>query len=60
MEVEELNEVNLSLVVTRFTEQQLSDPLEADDLLLDGQLVVRGTVNGYNLPEEYANTLMVS
>ncbi|XP_033171872.1 uncharacterized protein LOC117148548 [Drosophila mauritiana] len=60
LEVEELNQVNLSLVVSRFTEQQLSDPLQADDLLLDGQLVVRGTVNGYNLPEEYTNTLMIN
>ncbi|EDX00884.1 uncharacterized protein LOC6523903 [Drosophila yakuba] len=60
LEAEELNQVNLSLVVTRFTEQHLSDPLEADDLLLDGQLMVRGNVNGQNLSQEYANTLMIN
>ncbi|KAH8366688.1 hypothetical protein KR084_011853 [Drosophila pseudotakahashii] len=60
LEVEELNQVNLSRVVTRYTEQHLSDPLRADELLLDGQLVVHGKVNGHNLTEEYANTLMIN
>ncbi|XP_016998578.2 uncharacterized protein fs(1)N [Drosophila takahashii] len=59
LQVEELNQVNLSRVVTRYTEQHLSDPLQADELLLDGQLVVHGRVNGHNLTEEYANTLMI-
>jgi len=59
LEVEKLNQVDLSRIVTRHTEQHLSDPLQAEDLILDGQLVVRGKVNGQNLSEEYANTLMV-
>ncbi|XP_016948778.1 uncharacterized protein LOC108023667 [Drosophila biarmipes] len=58
LEVEKLNQVDLSMVVTLHTEQHLSVPLHAEDLLLDGQMVVRGKVNGQNLSEEYANTLM--
>nr|XP_016937233.1 uncharacterized protein LOC108015338 [Drosophila suzukii] len=60
LEVEKLNQVDLSRIVTRHTEQHLSDPLQAEDLILDGQLVVRGKVNGQNLSEEYANTLMTN
>ncbi|KAI8033819.1 uncharacterized protein LOC128265144 isoform X1 [Drosophila gunungcola] len=60
LDVEELNQVVLSQVVTRHTEQHLGDSLTAQELFLDGQLVVRGNVNGRNLSEEYANTLMVN
>ncbi|XP_017086782.1 uncharacterized protein LOC108118540 [Drosophila eugracilis] len=57
-EVEELNHLHLSRVVTRNTEQYLDGFLKADDLYLDGQLMARANVNSQNLSEEYSNTLM--
>ncbi|XP_017054967.1 uncharacterized protein LOC108097278 [Drosophila ficusphila] len=60
LEVEQLNQVNLSRVVTLHTEQHLSEPLTADELFLDGHLMVRGSVDGRNLSEEYSNTLMTN
>ncbi|KAH8273432.1 hypothetical protein KR018_000117 [Drosophila ironensis] len=61
LEVELLNGLNLSQVVTTNKEQWLSEPLKAEELFLDnGNLEVRGLVNGRNLSEEFANTLMTS
>ncbi|XP_017096211.2 uncharacterized protein fs(1)N [Drosophila bipectinata] len=59
LEVEQLNDLDLSQVVTLHTEQELTGPLIADEVLLkDGLLSVQGTVNGRNLSEDYDNTLM--
>ncbi|XP_022211785.2 uncharacterized protein LOC111067071 [Drosophila obscura] len=60
LEVEQLNSVNLSRLVTLHTEQQLLEPLLAVELLLDGVMTVQGLVNGRNLSQEYANTLMIN
>ncbi|XP_016976896.1 uncharacterized protein LOC108042915 isoform X2 [Drosophila rhopaloa] len=60
LNLEELNHVDMSQVVTRHTEQHLNDPISAQDLFLDGKLVVWGRVNNRNLSEEYANTLMIN
>lgn len=60
LEVEHLNDLDLSQVVTLHTEQELTEPLDVGEVLLkDGQLTVRGSVNGRNLSEDYDNTLMV-
>ncbi|XP_020802753.1 uncharacterized protein LOC110179517 [Drosophila serrata] len=58
--VEQLNQVDLSRVVTRHTEQHLAGNLTVEELLLDGQMLVGGSVNGRNLSAEYANTLMTN
>ncbi|KAH8250475.1 hypothetical protein KR038_003439 [Drosophila bunnanda] len=59
--VDQLNQMDLSRVVTRHTAQHLPENLTAEELLLDGQvLVVGGSVNGRNLSAEYANTLMTN
>lgn len=61
--MEQLNHLNLSRVVTLHTPQHLSFPLLAQELHLDdaGQVqLLEGLVNGRNLSEEYANTLLVS
>lgn len=60
LEVEQLNGVDMSSVVTLHTEQVLVENLTAEEVLLEGQILVGGRVNGRNLSEEYANTLMVS
>ncbi|KAH8342218.1 hypothetical protein KR059_007442 [Drosophila kikkawai] len=58
--VEQLNQVVMSRVVTRNTEQHLVGNLTAEELLLEGQLQVGDSVNGRNLSAEYANTLMTN
>ncbi|KAH8289739.1 hypothetical protein KR054_010197 [Drosophila jambulina] len=58
--VEQVNELNLSRVVTRNTEQHLAGNLTVEEMLLDGELIVGTSVNGRNLSEEYKNTLMTN
>ncbi|KAH8419645.1 hypothetical protein KR009_000239 [Drosophila setifemur] len=58
LKVDQLNQVELSRVLTRHTEQVLRDPLQAEEIFLDGEIVVEGRVNGQNLSEKYSNTLM--
>ncbi|KAH8269889.1 hypothetical protein KR044_000605, partial [Drosophila immigrans] len=64
LQVEQLNHVNLSRIVTRHTEQQLSFPqLLLQELHLEGGHVLlppQGLVNGRNLSQEYENTLLVN
>lgn len=63
LHVEQLNHLNLSRVVTLHTAQNLTFPLVAKELHLDdaGHVeLLEGLVNGRNLSEEYANTLLVS
>lgn len=61
LQVNQLNHLNLSHVVTLHTEQQLSYPLVAKELHLDdGHVLMQGLVNGLNLSEEYSNTLLVT
>lgn len=60
LRIGQLNELNLTRVVTLHTEQNLSFPLAANELhLVDGRVQLHGLVNGRNLSEEYANTLLV-
>ncbi|XP_034649869.1 uncharacterized protein LOC117889576 [Drosophila subobscura] len=58
--LEQLNHLNLSHLVTLHTEQQLLAPFVAEELLLDGVMEVQGLVNGRQLSQEYANTLMMN
>ncbi|XP_033247791.1 uncharacterized protein LOC108164646 [Drosophila miranda] len=60
LEVEQLNHVNLSRLVTLHTEQHLLEPLLTEELLLDGMMQVQGLVNARNLSQEYANTLRIN
>ncbi|KAH8394481.1 hypothetical protein KR222_011636 [Zaprionus bogoriensis] len=60
LQVAQLNHLNLSHIVTLHTPQNLSFPLLARELHLkdQGQVQLEGPVNGRNLSEEYANTLL--
>ncbi|EDW00449.1 uncharacterized protein LOC6565407 [Drosophila grimshawi] len=61
LHVGQLNGLNLSRVVTLHTPQNLSFPFVAQELHLDdGQVQLHGLVNGHNLTEEYANTLLIN
>ncbi|XP_030563127.1 uncharacterized protein LOC115764321 [Drosophila novamexicana] len=61
LRIGQLNELNLTRVVTLHTEQNLSFPLVANELhLADGRVQLHGLVNGRNLSEEYANTLLIN
>ena len=60
LEVGQLNALNLTNVVTLHTQQNLSYPVVTKELYLaNGHLKLDGLVNGHNLSEEYANTLLV-